>query len=378
MSIIRRFLLPVVLLIACTGCEQLGSTEYAIRFWKLPAPVGGVSDNVFQPGETVVDVPVLTELYRFDTSVRDVTWGEKQKGKEEKSEGLGYVQTRAKDGNEVALAVTISYKLMADPEKLVKLIQKVGGSSHAVEKLVITAARSDLRTRMNELETSQSIDKKARYGAVDKVRTSLSERLAPLGIHIHRVILNDFEFRRIRADGSFDSSYEERLKEIQEREEDIQRERERIKTIEAKKREELNIMQAKVNQMVERAKGFELQAQARGGGYLKAKTNESEAILETGKAYAEGLTEQINALSGPGGKAILKLELAKQLIEHNPSFVVMNSQQSDGIEVKRVDANELLDQIGVLEGLRAGSRKAPQTVESKNVLTPAESLTPKD
>jgi regulator of protease activity HflC (stomatin/prohibitin superfamily) len=376
MRILRRVIILALIAAVSTGCQQLGSTEYAIRFWKMPAPVGGVSDRVFSPGETVMDVPVVAELYRFDTSVRDVTWG--ARGDKEAADGTGYVQTRALDGNEVALAVTVSYQLMADPKKLVKLIQRVGASSEAVEKLVVTAARSDIRTRMNELETSQFIDKAARYGAVDKVRDSLSNRLAPLGIHIHRVILNDFEFRRIRADGSFDSSYEERLKEIQEREEDIQRERERIKTIEAKKREELSFMQAKVNQMVEKAKGFEAQAQSRGNAYLEAKQNVAEGILATGQAHAEGLMEQINALSGPGGKAILKLELARQLIEHNPSFVVMNSQNSDGIEVNRIDANQLLEQIGVLEGLKESPKSSSAALKPKNILTPPEAATPKE
>ena len=65
----------------------------------------------------------------------------------------GYVQTRALDGNEVALAVTVSYKIRTEPAALRRLIQKVALTNQRVENIVVAAARADIRTFMNELKT---------------------------------------------------------------------------------------------------------------------------------------------------------------------------------------------------------------------------------
>ena len=101
------------------------------------------------------------------------------------------------------------------------------------------------------------------------------------------------------------------------------------------------------------AEGAKIQAEERGRSYLEARQNEAKGIVAQGKAEVEGLVQQISALQGPGGRALLKLEIAKQLVKSNPQFVLLNEGQAgSGIEVKRTDTNELLNQIGVIEGLK--------------------------
>ncbi|MDC0357919.1 SPFH domain-containing protein [Oligoflexia bacterium] len=355
MKNINKIILLVLVVLLLCSCEPMGSREYGVRFWKLPPVIGGgVSSRIFQPGEMVVVLPVISKVYKFDTGVKDVSWGGIGIGTDPNR--ADYVQTRAFDGNEVALAVTVSYKIKAGAG-IVKMVQEVATSDEEVEALVVGVARADIRTFMNEIKTSEFISKEPRYEAVDKVKASMRKRLAPYGIEIVRVNLDDFKFRRLKSDGSFDDSYEERLKEIQEKREETERERARIATVVAKKEQEVNDMQAQVNQVVEESKGFKAQAQARGDAYLQAKQNDAEAILAKGQAEVEGLLEQISALSGPGGKEILKLELARQLLKNNPKFVLMESgAQSDGIEVKKVDTNDLIRQLGVLEGMAPNDR----------------------
>lgn len=357
-------LLLLILPFFISACEPMGSREYGVRFWKLPPLIGGgVSTRIYQPGEMVIDIPVVSEIYKFDTGVKDVSWGAAGEGSDPRR--ADYVQTRAFDGNEVALAMTVSYRIEPGA-KIVKLVQEVATSNAEVEDLVVSVARADIRTFMNEIKTSEFISKEPRYRAVDKVKESMKSRLEPYGIEIVRVNLDDFKFRRIKSDGSFDLSYEERLKEIQEKREQTEREKARIATVVAKKEQELNDMQARVNQILEEAKGFKKQAQARGDAYLQAKNNEAEAVLAKGRAEVEGLLEKVEALSGPGGKEILKLALAKELLKANPKFVLYSGGADAGandISVNRIDSNELLRQIGVLEGLNAtdaGAKAAKQ------------------
>jgi hypothetical protein len=261
----------------------------------------------------------------------------------------GYVNTRALDGNEVALAVTVAYQISPDPEKLVHLVQNVATSDRQVRELVVAVARADIRTHMNYLETSAFLEDRQRYEAVDKVRESMNARLEPLGVLVRRVNLNDFRFERVMEDGTVDSSYQDKLKEIQRIRQDTERERQRSKTVKAKKEQELNEAQAEVNRKIAESNGFLDQARFRAMP-ISIRKNDAKAILATGKAQVTGLIEQVNALSGPGGAAILKLELAKQLMLHEPSFVVMDEAQgAQGIGVRKTDTNELLKQIGILD-----------------------------
>lgn len=347
----KKTLLLALLLFALPACRQLASTEVGLRFWLLPPPLGGVSDHILRPGETIIDIPILTQLYTFDTKVNDVSFGIKQAkvGSER-----DFVQTRAKDGNEVALAVTVSYRIYDTPETLVRLVHEVGTSEEAVQEIVISAARSDIRTAMNTLQTSEFIIEKSRYAAVDQVKETLNTRLSKYGIEVLRVNLDDYEFRRVKPDGSIDTSYEERLKFIQETREEIERERARIETVKAKKEQEFNEAQAGVNKLLEEAKGYEAQAHIRADSYLSARKNKAEGVLSRGKAEAEGIVEKVQALEGKGGEELLKLEIAKELRKAQPKFVIVSSEKGGGaseLRLNKVDENELLRQFGLTEGL---------------------------
>ncbi len=322
------------------GCQNLESREYAVRFWKLPPIIGGgVSERIFRPGEVVLDIPVVTKIYRFDAGVRDLSWAE---GKQQ-----GPVKTRALDGNEVALSVTVSYKIQPSAQKLTTLVQQVGTTVDDVDRIVRSVARADIRTYMNELETSDFIKDRPRYEAIDDVRKNMAERLEPYGIEVLRVNLDGFRF---------DQEYEILLKKIQQKREETGREIERMKTVQALKERELNDAQAEVNQIREEAKGYATQAKIRGDNYLASKKNQAEAIRVKAESEYKALQEQIQALSGPGGESLLKLELAKQLLKSNPRFVVVGKDGEGGaLSVQRLDANQLIDQAGVFEALREES-----------------------
>ncbi len=342
-------ILLLVLLCILSGCQKIGNREYGVRFWKLPPWLGGgISERIFRPGETVIDYPILSSVYRFDAGVRDVSWGSDQQE--------APVQTRARDGNEVALAVTVSYKVIGEAQRIQKLIRTVGTTNEDVQRIVMSAARADIRTYMNELRTSEFILDEPRYKAVDRVRESLRERLEPLGVEILRVNLDGF---------TFDEQYEAKLKEIQQQREETEREKARIATVTAKKEQELNNMQASVNQMIEAAKGYRNQATARGDNFLLSKENRAKAITAKGEAEVEALLEQIEALSGPGGRALLKLEIVKQLMKEKPKFVVLNEGESgQSLNVNRLDTNDLIGQVGLLEGLREQEKVSSNKKES--------------
>jgi hypothetical protein len=353
----KKLLLGLSLVVLVSGCDtgfkQMGPSEFGVRFRSLPPTLGGgIDETVIGNGQKAVVWP-WDSLYRFETSEQYISWGRASEKKADNS-----LFTRARDGNEVALAVTVVYQIEPNPKKLVKLLEEAGSNNEEVRALVEAVGRADVRTYMNHLKTAQFADVEQRYRSVGEVRNAMNRRLQPYGIEVKRVTLDDFRFERLLKDGSVDASYQEKLTQIQKLREDTNREMARIETIKAKKQKELSEVRATVNQKVAEVDGYLNQIRIGADGYYNAKKNEADAILAQGKAEAEGMVKKIEALSGPGGEAVLKLEIAKTLIASNPKFVVLPSGGGHGaggaggaqeLSFTKTDLNQLLMQMGVIE-----------------------------
>jgi hypothetical protein len=217
---------------------------------------------------------------------------------------------------------------------------------------------------MNQLKTSEFRDDKKRNETVDEVLQAVQRRLGPLGIEAEAINLKQYRFVRPLADDQEDTRYQDRLREIQEKEQDIEGERSRIETVKAKKQKEYSEAESLYNARVSEAKGFKEQSVYQGDSYYTARSNEAKAILAEGNAEVAGLTKQIGALSGKGGQAMLRLEVAKQLAKANPRFVAMN-QGSGGaaVDLSKTDLNQLIGQLGIAEGLVGQPSRAQNNPE---------------
>ena len=368
--LVLPLLLSTFALSACdTGVQHMGTTEYGVRFRKLPTFLGGglgSAESVAHPLQTVVVFPWET-ISRFDTSPQYLSWG---RGMGEAGGAAQLVQdedvyTRAKDGNEAALKLTVRYRIKPDPQSLVKIVQNVAETESDVRQIVIAVVRSEIRSTMNQLKTSEFRDDKKRNETVDEVLQAVQRRLGPLGIEAEAINLKQYRFVRPLADDQEDTRYQDRLREIQEKEQDIEGERSRIETVKAKKQKEYSEAESLYNARVSEAKGFKEQSVYQGDSYYTARSNEAKAILAEGNAEVAGLTKQIGALSGKGGQAMLRLEVAKQLAKANPRFVAMN-QGSGGaaVDLSKTDLNQLIGQLGIAEGL-VGQPSRAQTNPEK-------------
>lgn len=335
-----------------TGLKTMGSTEFGIKFSKLPPSIGGLPSegSIVQRGQAVIVWP-WENLYSFDTKKKIIEWGEQGEG-DDKSVS-DYVQTRALDGNEVSLAVRVEYRVSDKASELLKLVQEVATNEEEVRSIVESVARADIRTAMNELRTNEFFDNDKKFAGQEKIKNRMRARLNQYGIIIESVNLEEHRFERVASDGSVDTSYQEMINQVEIFEEKRKREESRIDTVRAQKIRELNDVKSLMNRKVEQAKGFLRQAKMRGDNYFKVKENEAKRITETGQSEIEGLKAIINAYKGKGGKAILKLELVKQLIKNDPKFVVLSrsGSGSNAIDVNRVDTNDLIKQAGLFEAL---------------------------
>jgi len=369
-QIVRTLLVLVSLfVVGCdTGFQHMGATEYGVRFRKLPPILGGGvgdSSSVASPLETVVVFP-WESIYRFDTAPQYLSWGRGMgdggiAGQLVQAED---VHTRARDGNEAALKLTVRYRISPSPTSLVKLVQEVAATNEDVRRLVISVVRSEIRTYMNKLRTVEFRDDKKRNDTVDAALAATQQKLSPWGIDVEAINLKQYRFVRLLKDGSEDTSYQDRLRDIQEKEQDIQGERTRIETVRAKKHAEYSQAESTYNARVSEAKGYQEQSTYPGDAYYTAKSNEAKAIQAEGVAEIEGLRQQIAALSGKGGRAMVRLEVAKQLSKGDPKFVTINPGQAGGIDLSKTDMNQLIQQLGIAEGL-VGQGASSQTVGRK-------------
>lgn len=356
----RRYFLALLAIAICcafsacnAGFQKMQSSEYSVVFSKLPRFLGGgMRDKTLNPGEMEFVFP-WEELYRFDTSVQSLSWGAAGTGNDHLVED--YVETRALDGNEVGLAITVHYHV--NPARLHHVVQYVGVDNNAIKRLVAAIARADIRTHMNILRTRDFFNPEKFQSVVDRVKIALNTRLEREGIVIDSVIYNDHRFERRLPDGTYDRSYQEQIDRTQAINQETEQEYKKVATVVEGKRQVLNETQAVVNRKIAEVEGFKRQAILRGDAYLKAKTNEAERVRSVGLAEVEGLKKEIAALSGPGGEALLRLSVVKELLKTNPHFVLVDSTSGEsskdvGLNFNRIDTNDLLLQSGFFDGLK--------------------------
>ncbi|MFN8389246.1 MAG: SPFH domain-containing protein [Bdellovibrionota bacterium] len=347
-----RAILIFVTCVAFAGCkldpfETLGPSEHGVVFSALPTFLGGgVEKKVYSPKQKVMLWP-WQRLYRMDTGLQTVTWGGQGEGDDTLHED--FVQTRAIDGNEVALTMTVTYRIR--PEQLGYVIQKVGIDNDTVKRLVTFVARSDIRLHMNYLKTEDFRSVEERQKRVEQVKSFMNERLQPEGIDVIDVIFVNGLFYRQKSDGTMDTSYQDQMNEEEQTNQKTIQERNRIKTVEEEMKQKFAEAEGSFFRVKEQADGQLRQAENRGNAKYEALLKDAERVHAVGMNEIEGMRKEIEALSGPGGRAILRKEVAKALAESNARFVVMNGTGSGAVDVNRMDANELIRQAGIFSAL---------------------------
>lgn len=359
MSCKRRIPLFLALFLACSGCqldpfEVLGSTEHGVKFSALPPLLGGgVEERVYGPKQKVLMMP-WERLYRMDTSLQSLSWGEAGEG--DNKDVQDFVHTRAIDGNEVALAMTVTYRVV--PEKLSYVIQHVGVSTEDIRRLVTTLARADIRTQMNFLRT-EDFATAERQKKVEEVKGRMNAQLLPEGIEIVEVIYEKGLFYRQRADGTTDSSYQDQMNETEQTHQRTEQERNRLKTVEEEMKQKFTVAEGEFFRVREQADGQLRQAEQRAVAKFDALKRDADRVQAVGLSEIEGMKREIAALSGPGGRAIVRREIAKGLEQNDPRMIVLSESNHGGsgsIDVNRLDTNEIIRQLGLAEGTQAADR----------------------
>jgi regulator of protease activity HflC (stomatin/prohibitin superfamily) len=243
------------------------------------------------------------------------------------------VSFKTSDGNDIFVDVTITWRIT--PDKTPYLLQFVGEDTRDVEeRLVSPVTRSVMRDLLNELRSEQFYDATLRFAKAEDIRGVCNHYLNPEGVMVEQVLLGEHKFN---------AKYEDVIKSKTLAEQEASRLRSESEAAREQMRRELEVAKGEVNQKIEAARGEAQKATLSADANYFAKQRQAEAVLAEARANAEGLKAKAKALSGAGGRNMVKLKVAAALKDKPIVFM-----PTGGMDMRKTDMNDLLQSLGAL------------------------------
>src|SRR5690606_2109343 len=189
-------------------------------------------------------------------------------------------------------------------------------------------ARSIIRYKFGELKTDQMYDAGERAKKALEAVAEFNRLLNPHGIEVSQVIPDKFHFY---------AEYEEKIAEKKAADQEAQSQREKARaaledqarqeaeahaqaTVEIEQakgelRKGLLAAEAEANQIVVAAEAYLYETKTRADAELIAAKNRAQSLLAQAEAAAQGIRQLAAALSGEGGRNLVKLAYARALAE---------------------------------------------------------------
>jgi regulator of protease activity HflC (stomatin/prohibitin superfamily) len=326
-----RSLLILPLLAGCLP-HDTGSTEVGVRTAKV-AIFGhpGVVPDIYPSGGTWFFPPLINDWNVFDVGLQNLEMTRSDESGARTGDDSLHFKTH--DGNDISVDVTVAWHI--EEAKVVYVLQFVGPDTKYVEEqLVRPVTRTVLRDILNELRSEQYYDATIRFQKADEARSACNHYLEPEGVTIDQVLLGEHEFN---------PAYEQVIKDKTVAEQEAARLRSETEAAREQRRRELEVAKGEVNQTIEEARGNAAKQQLTADATYFARQREAEALLAEAKARTEGLKAQAKAMSGAGGRNMVKLEVAEALKGKPILFM-----PTGGSDLRTTDMNKLMEKYGAL------------------------------
>jgi len=329
------------------ACHSTGSTQVGVltRKMGMGGLLGkpGVQEEISAPGATYAFLPFTTDWHTFDVSLQNLAMV-KDKARGDR-QGEDDVSLKTVDGNDVRVDVTVAWRI--DPKRAPWLLVHVGSDIEQVkEKLVRPACRSIVRDVLNELNSEEFYVSDKRFEKATRAKERLAEFLGPEGIVVEQVILGEHHFN---------AGYEKVIQEKKLAEQNAERLRSEARAAAEQAKSNLERAKGTVAQQIAQASGALEQAKLNADADYFQSQKQAEAIVAEKKARAKGISKQNEAMSGAGGKTMVKLRLAEALQGKQIVFVPAGK---GGMGLQTLNLNQLL---GVYATGKTEEAPAPAT-----------------
>jgi hypothetical protein len=333
----------------------MGSNDFGIVVKRLPAFLGGgIQKDMVKSGEMIFYCPLWTSVYRLTSEAQSSRFAGKGRG--DNPHVNDAVNARAYDGNEVWLGITVQWRQLM-PKDPSMILRKIGprlltnkdfnsskdmrslNGQGSVQELVQSYVRSKTRINLGQLYTADFYDNHKRYEKNDITKREINKILSEFSVDIDSINLDSHEFDKEYQDLIDKTRGQEQLAEAEER---------RIATVKADKERALQDKIGEVNKLVADAEGERQQAKDRSSGNFKAKENTAKAILIEGQNESSWIRKKIEALNRPGGKKVVMMEIAQNIIDSGAPYYVIDEGSSGGgnMNFRKLDMNKMLQQLG--------------------------------
>lgn len=320
-----------------TGCfRSTGGTEVGIRFNKL---TGG--EKPVAPGTTTMVFPFLHDWYVFDGRIQTLEM--KRDDARRRNDELEF---KTRDGNDIGVDVTIIYAI--DPNGAATVLRNVASNMDEVrDVLVRPIARSVPRDALNELSSEEFYDSDLRAKKEELALQNLKKALSPYGIDCQRVVLANYRFH---------DKYQDAINQKKVADQEVNKNRSAAETAIKQWQRELATTKGQVGQQIATEKGKLEQVKLQADAYFESKKLEADAILTEKTANAKGIQKLKEAMSGAGGRTMVKLKIAESL---KGKRIVLFPTSDGAMSIQRTDVNQFLETMG-LQG-----EAAPQPATSE-------------
>ncbi len=314
----------VIFLSALLGCTATTeSTEVGVRT-QLVGPSRGVEPEYYPPGGTYFFLRALSDFKTFDVGVQNLAM------LRENGDALRF---KTVDGNDVWVDATIAWSL--DPKQAPYMMQFVGGSTQEVQdKIVRPVARSMVRDVLNRLTSEEYYSSDRRFIAAEEARTQLAAVLGNEGILINQVLLGEHKFNE---------EYEQLIRDKKVAEQEAERLVSETESEVESKRRELEQLSGEIDQSKALTTGDSEKRKRDADAIRYENEQDAVAIKLEAKAKSDGLRERAAAMSGAGGKSMVKLKVADALKGKKIIFIPAGG----GMDLRATDMNAFLGAYGV-------------------------------
>lgn len=316
-------------LLGCTASTE--STEVGVRTINVSVLGNmGVQQEIYPQSGTYFFLRSFSEWHVFDVGIQNLAM--MRTSGDGTRTGDDALRFKTIDGNDISVDVTIAWTI--EPDKAPYILQFVGHDSHEVEqKLVRPTSRTVVRDVLNQMTSEEYYQADKRFFMAEEAKARLNQVLVPEGIRIEQVLLGEHKFNE---------QYESIIRDKKIAEQEAARLLSETEAAAEEMKRDLEKAKGQVSKQIETARGElekrKLEADAR----FFEKERQATAILTEKRANAEGLQARARAMSGAGGKSMVKLKVAEALAGKDIVFL-----PAGGMDLRTTDMNALLSAYGV-------------------------------
>ena len=326
-----------------TDSTEVGVLTRKVTFLGLLGK-SGVQTETYPPGATYTFPALITDWNVFNVALQNLEMiAAVSKGDRA---GRDDIEFKTHDGNDIAVDVTVAWRI--DTAKAAYILEHVGRSTQDVkEHLVRPACRSIVRDALNTMTSEEFYVSDKRFQKAEEARDNLAKVLGPEGVIVERVILGEHHFTPEYEKVIHDKKLAEQTAERSVSEGNAATQ-ESIRNLETAK--------GQVAQQIAKATGALDQVKLHADADFFKAQREAEAIMAERRAHAQGVSKQNAAMSGAGGKTMVKLKVAEALAGKQIIFLPGGGK---GSGLQTMNVNDLIARFAAADAIERQKADAP-------------------